>query len=86
MVLSVFVQTGDTFDVKQFHARILDLGYAPLTMISEEIDEWIKAVKSETVNAAKVALSSSQKDKGDMTRKWLLLFIYSLLFLFTSLI
>ncbi|MBE5074651.1 DUF885 domain-containing protein [Erythrobacteraceae bacterium E2-1 Yellow Sea] len=33
---------GDAFDIKQFHAQVLDTGALPLAVLEQKIDRWIK--------------------------------------------
>jgi uncharacterized protein (DUF885 family) len=37
---------GDRFDVKQFHAVVLENGGVPLTLLEQLVDEWIARVRS----------------------------------------
>lgn len=39
-------QLGSNFDIQEFHKRILQNGSVPLTILQEEIDDWIQEVKS----------------------------------------
>jgi uncharacterized protein (DUF885 family) len=36
---------GDRFDIKAFHAQVLDTGALPLPVLEKKIDDWIAAVK-----------------------------------------
>jgi uncharacterized protein (DUF885 family) len=38
-------QLGDKFDIKQFHAQVLDTGALPLAVLESKIDGWITSVK-----------------------------------------
>ena len=37
---------GDRFDVRAFHAQVLDTGALPLTVLEAKIDDWIVARKA----------------------------------------
>jgi uncharacterized protein (DUF885 family) len=36
---------GDKFDIREFHAQVLDTGALPLPVLEEKIDDWIAAKK-----------------------------------------
>ena len=38
-------ELGDRFDIRAFHAQVLDSGALPLAILEEKIDRWIAAVK-----------------------------------------
>ena len=38
-------QLGDRFDIRAFHAQVLDSGALPLAILEEKIDRWIASVK-----------------------------------------
>ena len=37
---------GDDFDIKEFHAQVLDTGSLPLSILEQKIDRWIAAKKA----------------------------------------
>jgi uncharacterized protein (DUF885 family) len=39
-------ELGDKFDIREFHAQVLDSGALPLTILEEKIDRWIAAKKA----------------------------------------
>jgi uncharacterized protein (DUF885 family) len=39
-------QLGPKFDIREFHAQVLDSGALPLTILEQKIDRWIAAKKS----------------------------------------
>ncbi len=41
-------ELGPKFDIREFHAQVLDTGALPLTVLDEKIDRWIAARKSGT--------------------------------------
>ena len=36
---------GDRFDIRRFHMAVLDTGPVPLSVLSQQIDDWIAAEK-----------------------------------------
>jgi uncharacterized protein (DUF885 family) len=32
---------GDKFEIKQYHKLVLDIGAAPLSIVEQQVDEWI---------------------------------------------
>jgi len=39
-------QLGPKFDIREFHAQVLDSGALPLTILEQKIDRWIAAKKA----------------------------------------
>jgi uncharacterized protein (DUF885 family) len=39
-------ELGDRFDIREFHAQVLNTGALPLQILEQKIDRWIAAKKS----------------------------------------
>jgi uncharacterized protein (DUF885 family) len=39
-------ELGDKFDIREFHAQVLDTGALPLPVLAEKIDAWIASKKA----------------------------------------
>jgi len=37
---------GDDFDIREFHAQVLNTGGIPLAILEQKIDRWIASQKS----------------------------------------
>jgi uncharacterized protein (DUF885 family) len=42
-------QLGPKFDIREFHAQVLDSGALPLTILEQKIDRWIASKKGGVV-------------------------------------
>ena len=51
-------ELGDRFDLKAFHAVVLENGGVPLTILEQLVDEWIATTKAAAPAAAPAAAAS----------------------------
>ena len=35
---------GDKFDVKEFHWQVLSMGFVPLSLVEESINNWVESI------------------------------------------
>jgi uncharacterized protein (DUF885 family) len=40
-------ELGEYFDIREFHARVLETGAVPLDVLAAHIRDWIHKIKSE---------------------------------------
>ena len=46
-------ELGPKFDIREFHAQVLDSGALPMKILEEKIDRWIASKKGRTASAGK---------------------------------
>ncbi len=52
---------GPKFDIREFHAEVLDTGALPLTVLEEKIDRWIAAKKAGAPSPAQPAQAPTER-------------------------
>jgi len=50
LVLDTCTVLGEAFDLRDFHHVLLHLGFAPLSVMEEEIDNYIRALKAKATS------------------------------------